>query len=872
MWVRLALVSIAFAGMALALGQMPARAAEPPAQGFDASGAYALNAGTCWDDFTGPAESPVKVAGRIVCGPHTMETRVEASQGTAVRSWDYVQIPDGNRLATIARFMPMGPSEFSVDATKAVCGTPSPGVCGAGSSVTGSMSGETDLLCGGPTSDVLAASISESPAAWPDDPQDGTGYNGFGLTRTADGAATGAPGGANAYTNALSPFPAAFSFASLDTATVNNAFIGGGGAAFALPNIPLQVYAADSPYRAGLRVSVEMVGGSPAAVPTNDYLCMHTPSDSVTSVEYRIPPTTSGLFPTWVAFTSAPDFENGAIDRILDVECVGTGVVYAGPGGSDIAANDVDDDCLATPGPDTNDANPDQDGDGVPDGAEYYSGSNMNAADADGDGATDFDELFQYTNPNNADTDGDGSLDKQDNGADEITGSLVVDDTIADDNCPAIANATQLNTDSAQSYHGGNDAWNNVNAGTTGSAVPPATQITAFNVVSLVVSGGTATVTTDVLSNIQVNQLIEVSGVTGVGGTAAQDNTYRDHVNGAQVISRHPVGNTFSFNASTGFIDGAAVGTIVIRPATGDPTNPDHDMYGDACDPDDDNDSLPDVAEGNVTIVPWGGPGTTSCVGDGSGAATAIPLRTTNGDSDQDMVLDGIECQQGSRPDVASKTIASCSSAPDPDGCAQPKAAAAGEDGDFDLLYKSGDLIGGNLAAESFYRTMGVSQHGAPPFNDENHNGYPGIQDPDADADWNYGNSTSPEFISVLRDGAEVRYYGTAPSNGDTDVDGCDDFREVMDLNGDRTVNPGDQAIEASRVTLIPTLDNGLAGDPIAHDGQVNPLGINYDLIKDGKINPGDQSVVAFALVKGGGCQSNRQTGRTIGRATRMPF
>jgi hypothetical protein len=863
---------IAAIAASVVLGGSRVCAAPGPVQGFDVSGTYAVNAATCWDQGAPGTVAPERVSGAIVCGAGSSESHAPLGLGAGVRSFDYVDVPQGNRLSTVARFIPGGAGEFTTDASLAVCGTPVPGSCGAGSSTTGARTGETDILCSGPAYDVLATSRVGSPGAWPDDPGDGDGFVGFPLTRSADGGLTGAPGGANAYTNALAPFPPSFSFVSLDRAVLGNIYLGG-ATSFLLPNTPLQLYTAQSPYHPGLRVSVEMVGGDPAHPPTNDYLCFDTPQSSITSIEYRVPPTVSGLFPMWVAFTSDADLVNGAVDRILDLQCVGVGTASAGAGGSDIGASDFDDDCLAQP-IDANDADPDQDADGVPDGIEYFSGSNINAADADADGASDYDELFQYTDPNSPDSDGDGSLDRQDSAADENIATLLVDDTIADDNCPAIANPDQLNTDSAASYHGGNVAWNNTNYGAVAPGPAQPSLITSWASSALMVLGSTATITTSSAHNLAVGQTIEVSGVTGVsGGTAAQNQSYRNAVNGVFTV-KSPAATTFSVTLLSAPAPGAAAGTVIIRPASGDATNPDADRFGDACDRDDDNDELPDVAEGNVTIVPWAGLGTTSCVGDGTGAVTAIPLNTLNGDSDQDMVLDGVECRQGSRPDVASKAIASCGTAPiDADGCATPRAPGVGEDADGDGLYASG-LSGANAIAEAFYRTTNISRHDATEVTDIDADGLAGAADRDADADWNMlGLPGSPSTSSVLKDGFEARFYGTRPSNPDTDGDGCDDAREIVDFNGDRIINSGDAgAFDARLVRTGEGMDNGKGGDAVANDGQLNPNAVNFDVVPDGVLNSGEQGVIGSIIGRGGGCENIRQQALLPGGATKLPF
>lgn len=887
-----ALLALVFGAMAVFHGTA---SATDPVQNFDSTGTYTLNAGTCWDTDTtanNGEQHPSKTGdmttgGQIICGPGTVENHLPLGTGAAVRSFTYIQLPQGNRLTLPVTYTPSGAGQFGVDASKAVCGTPVAGDCGAGSSTTGAVSAMTDLFCNAGAYDILASAKggSASTTSWPSDPANADGWTGFDFTRSADNGLTGVPGGANAYVNQIKPFPASFPFVSLDTASLTKLFLAGGGGGFTLPTpTPLQLYTATSAYVANLNVSVALLGGNPGSPPTNDYLCLDSPQNSETSTEYVTPPTSNGLFPRWVVITSAADFVNGDVSRILDLQCVGVGTVTSGAGATDVGATDADDDCLATPA-DANDGDPDQDDDGLPDGVEAFGGSSQTAADADGDGASDYTEMFTFTDPNDSDTDNDGSLDQQDNGADEVVGSLVVDDTIADDNCPAVANADQLNTDSAASYHGGNVAWDNTNAGNNGVGVPPATDNHTWTSASIVVTTGpakgtiTLTAPSGGTSGLVNNQLIEISGVTGKsGGTAADSNAYVTGINGVFQV-KTPTATTFTVNLPTlapAITAGTVTGTVIIRPATGDATNPDQDTAGDACDTDNDNDGLTDVAEPNVTYTePWAGGAATSCVGDGTGAPPVVVLNPNNGDSDQDLVLDGAECAQGSRPDVSNKAAPyNCVAASK--GCAQPKNAAAGEDPDADKLYISGAAQTG---VELFYHTEGINQNDKSQVIDIDGDGDRGVADKDSDADWNIAALAGKPWVLggkdagvSLQDGIEVRFTGTEPSNADTDTDGCDDAREVGDVNGDRNVNPGDQATIANRLTQISNLDNGKAGDPTANDGASNPNGVNYDQNGDRQINPGDQALASFLVSKGGACQTTRQQGKSVGNATKLPF
>jgi hypothetical protein len=96
-----------------------------------------------------------------------------------------------------------------------------------------------------------------------------------------------------------------------------------------------------------------------------------------------------------------------------------------------------------------NDKSADQDCDGLVDGIEKAWGSNPLVADSDGDGSRDFVEMFQFTTPVNPDTDGDGYKDKP-------AGTYGDNTDVTVDNCPSVANPTQVNTDGHRRDNGPN--------------------------------------------------------------------------------------------------------------------------------------------------------------------------------------------------------------------------------------------------------------------------------------------------------------------------------------------------------------------------------------------------------------------------------
>ncbi len=187
-----------------------------------------------------------------------------------------------------------------------------------------------------------------------------------------------------------------------------------------------------------------------------------------------------------------------------------------------------------------------------------------------------------------------------------------------------------------------------------------------------------------------------------------------------------------------------------------DHTDPSSDSAGDVCDDDDDDDGMTDVAELALAIEPAPAPGASFCeASTGAGDPQNSPSITTNADTDQDYLLDGIECRYLSNPK--------------------------------DAMSRAGDEPSDNLNAEWFWRTEGINTPtGAPgtEVDDLDGDGLSGAADPDADND-------------ALLDGSEVKYYGTDPSNDDTDGDGCTDGQEAGDVNGNRQINVVDLSLTA---------------------------------------------------------------------------
>lgn len=728
------------------------RASAVPVQPFSDSGPFAVNVLTCYGG------SP-PAGGSLSCGPGSSQAFVPLS--TTLPVHEIVELPIGSRLIGQAvTFIPAdGTSEWQLPTV--ACG-PVDGNndCTAGSS-TGDYTARVDFLCDN-GADIMAGPGSIG-GSWPDPPS----WEEYLFSRTAAGPGFGGGGepflsSPNGYVPETEPFPYTFSFRSLDTAALTRVFLSG-SFPLDLP-VPLRAqlasYESGYPGQAGLVLTATTIAPDPRIPPDDSwYQCFDSPQDSVISSQI-ITPNANRVIPRWTILESAPDLRETEVgvssvgsNRVIDWSCVTVGA----------GEPDADGDCL----PDALDpdgADQDIDNDSIVDGIEPFLGSSITSPDTDSDGANDWVELFRFTNPANPDSDGDGSLDKPDDGLDQTPGTAQeFTDTMADDNCPAIPNASQANNDALNQSHGNG----------TGSEDP----------------GGTST------------------------------------------PSSPNIGGTF----------------------------PNKDALGDACDLDDDNDELPDVAEPLLTIVPWSGftdpggldlPDTTVCAGPGvGGSAPLTTISPLDGDSDDDLVLDGVECRFASRPDLANVVVATCGTAPvDSDGCARPGNALSGGDADGDRLYQPGQNASAADGVERFYRTRNINtgvgsqvsdiENCAPGFCIPG----PGYCGPDGVS----GNSDSDSDCDGLRDGWEVQFYGTSPTNPDTDGDNCSDGQEVADVNGDRKVNSADTLLvnavisTSSYFNADGTMNTSLSPGPLVR--------ANRDFNKDRFVNSGDLSFLNLQM------------------------
>jgi len=255
-------------------------------------------------------------------------------------------------------------------------------------------------------------------------------------------------------------------------------------------------------------------------------------------------------------------------------------------------------------------------------------------------------------------------------------------------------------------------------------------------------------------------------------------------------------------------------------------SQPNGDKRGDACDTDDDNDGLTDDQEplcvaGLSFSCP---PATCYC----DLAVGTRPTPTTcqlnacnplNSDTDSDRQVDAVELLCGSKPTDGSNKCGSLS--------APVRAYLKGCH--FDLP--------GNNDFKAFNGDLWVEYD---PDGD-------GILCP-ADDDNDNGTFTGAGAPLELNDNIEALGYYTSIARRDTDGDGCVDWLEVMDINGDRVNSVGDLSALAKRGSPSPPVN--FTPDPIS-----DPI---YDVNKDGLISVGDLSLMArnSCVIKpyGGGC------------------
>jgi hypothetical protein len=172
-------------------------------------------------------------------------------------------------------------------------------------------------------------------------------------------------------------------------------------------------------------------------------------------------------------------------------------------------------------------------------------------------------------------------------------------------------------------------------------------------------------------------------------------------------------------------------------------SNPNQDKLGDACDVDNDNDLATDVYETNV--------------------AGTNPLKF---DTDGDTVGDGMEIHAG----------------PFQNGDPLAIGTKPTWDGTNDQIYYRGCQINVNTAYAGY-----TEQDGTADGVEMDVDGDGGLCPTDGDSD-----TYMPGKKAEVLDKYEAFGYGLLIANQDTDGDGCADWVEIHDLNGDRTANSTD--------------------------------------------------------------------------------
>ncbi|MCJ7491700.1 MAG: hypothetical protein MUP15_06070 [Dehalococcoidia bacterium] len=243
---------------------------------------------------------------------------------------------------------------------------------------------------------------------------------------------------------------------------------------------------------------------------------------------------------------------------------------------------------------------------------------------------------------------------------------------------------------------------------------------------------------------------------------------------------------------------------------------PNQDKLGDACDPDDDNDYAVDSYEIDTTTV----------------KVVTDPL---NEDTDCDTVQDSAEYRLGPAAPPANPWPTNTN--------AKPAWAA------LQQVYYKGCHINVNAAYAGFAVFIGDP----PPPNPDG-----AEMDPDGDGvacptDFDSDNAAGPSppghaIKDEITDAVEAFGYGTGIAAPDSDGDGCEDWIEISDLNGDRRADVGDNLLLAERKAALPPLG------AIAYDCVLDRV---FDVDKNKRVDVGDQLQEALNtcnLKNWGGC------------------
>jgi hypothetical protein len=452
--------------------------------------------------------------------------------------------------------------------------------------------------------------------------------------------------------------------------------------------------------------------------------------------------------------------------------------------------------------PQTYSVSADHDCDGVPDGVEVAYGSNPMLADSDSDGATDYVEMFQFTNPNNPDTDGDGYLDKPSGVFGDNTGTIGTADA-------AVTSTSTTLTDTRQSWTANQFVGNVV---TCNGRTMTVTSNTATTLTGASWSNGgnpgsgNAYILSPGLSHSQDNCPTVANAdqknsdskhrITGIVSTdpittAATSPLLTDTAapgwtvgqwNGQSLLCLQTNGtirarftvtsNTANTLSGAAWIPGAgqAAGAPASCPggfeftmiSSGKAGNPNKDKMGDACDPDNDNDGVPDVSEVVMGTDPF------------------------NADTNGNHCEDGPEVYLGLDP---ATTGHNC-----------PGTLTSNQKAFFRACFwnlpPKGTGIYGGLWDNQYSAVTSPRQE----------------LDPDGDGrlcttndfDNDNGTGTLTTAPSEVTDVTEIMGFNTNPTMKDTDGDGCTDRFQINDVDGNGAVDNTDLLAVATAINTHP--------------------------------------------------------------------
>jgi hypothetical protein len=434
------------------------------------------------------------------------------------------------------------------------------------------------------------------------------------------------------------------------------------------------------------RFNVVITGGAPTS-PTGATTCFDSPMGGRGHNKgiYGPNPDTDGLYARWVTSVGYPDFASGVLNFVYMTSCKAIGGSYT----------DDDADCLATDPNGGGPADPDDDD-----------------ADVDDDGMLDGIEVAFGTCPNN-------------------TFKFTVAAYGFDYDCQYLDGVSSPARTMAQARDTDQDGYSDLE-----EMVGPSYLLT-----------NPRDDDTDGDGLLDRNFRLDTYDTDTAPGDGIQDSGSPDGIpDFADWNGDNAVDSGMSDNADTSE-DGSSIRNvgyvITSTPRTGDncpnmdndgQENSDDDAYGDACDPDDDNDAMTDGAE---LTFQWDA-GAHKCSNDKDLPGSATPLDPKNPDTDGDGVLDGKECEVGSNPLDAGDS---------------PGAPAAGQDPDKDGVANS-------------YETAWRAQN------------FSGAVSEDVDLDTLVGQLDPDSDNDGLSDGCEGLVTNTSLLRADSDNDGTLDSAE----------------------------------------------------------------------------------------------